>query len=73
MHLTSPPAITQLPPSSFPLDRIRLLPGQFKTAQDVDVRYVLELDADRLCAPYLRDPTAAGNPTGWAGTSAGTT
>ncbi|MFN3925476.1 MAG: beta-L-arabinofuranosidase domain-containing protein, partial [Pseudarthrobacter sp.] len=68
MHLTSPPAITQLPPSSFPLDRIRLLPGQFKTAQDVDVRYVLELDADRLCAPYLQEAgleTAAEPYGGW--------
>ncbi|GAA3401732.1 glycoside hydrolase family 127 protein [Pseudarthrobacter polychromogenes] len=66
MHLTIPPAITQLPPSSFPLDRIRLLPGQFKTAQDVDVRYVLELDADRLCAPYLQEAGlgAAAEPYG---------
>ncbi|WP_350005714.1 beta-L-arabinofuranosidase domain-containing protein [Pseudarthrobacter sp. WHRI 8279] len=68
MHLTSPLAITQLPPSSFPLDRIRLLPGRFKTAQDVDVRYVLELDADRLCAPYLKEAglgTEAAPYGGW--------
>ncbi|WP_427118243.1 beta-L-arabinofuranosidase domain-containing protein [Pseudarthrobacter scleromae] len=57
-----------LPPSSFPLDRVRLLPSSFKTAQDVDVRYVLELDADRLCAPYLMEAgleTAAEPYGGW--------
>lgn len=68
MHLTSASVETTPPPSSFPLDRIRLLPGQFKTAQDVDVRYVLELDADRLCAPYLQEAgleTAAEPYGGW--------
>lgn len=55
MHPTSASLKTLRPPSSFPLDRIRLLPGPFKTAQDIDLRYVLELDADRLCAPYLEE------------------
>ena len=44
---------TTRPASSFPLNRVRLLEGDFKTAQDTSLRYVLELDADRLCAPYL--------------------
>ncbi|WP_189337522.1 beta-L-arabinofuranosidase domain-containing protein [Arthrobacter sp. AFG7.2] len=55
MHPTGVSLETAPPPSSFPLDRVRLLPGRFKSAQDVDIRYVLELDADRLCAPYLKE------------------
>ncbi|GAA4663659.1 beta-L-arabinofuranosidase domain-containing protein [Kineococcus glutinatus] len=39
----------------FDPDAVRLLDGPFKQAQDADVRYVLALDADRLCAPYLRE------------------
>ena len=49
---------------TFPLAAVRLLDGPFKAAQDADVRYVLELDPDRLCEPYLReaglDPLAPG-------------
>ena len=44
---------TVRPASAFPLDSVRLLDGDFKTAQDASIRYVLELDADRLSAPYL--------------------
>ncbi|GEK19590.1 beta-L-arabinofuranosidase domain-containing protein [Cellulomonas xylanilytica] len=40
---------------AFPLAHVRLLDGPFKDAQDADVRYVLALDPDRLCAPYLRE------------------
>ncbi len=40
---------------SFPLTAVRLLDGPFRTAQDADVRYVLALDPDRLCVPYLRE------------------
>ena len=40
---------------TFPLSAVRLLPGPFQRAQDADVRYVLALDPDRLCAPYLRE------------------
>ena len=49
---------------TFPLADVRLLDGPFKQAQDADVRYVLALDPDRLCAPYRReaglDPRAPG-------------
>ena len=41
------------PVSPFPLDRVRLLDSAFRTAQETSIRYVLELDTDRLCAPYL--------------------
>jgi len=43
------------PASAFPLNRVRLLDGDFKAAQDASLRYILELDADRLCAPYLQE------------------
>lgn len=43
------------PTSTFPLDSVRLLDGDFKAAQDASIRYVLELDAERLCAPYLQE------------------
>lgn len=42
---------------SFNLSEIRLKEGPFKNAQDVDLKYILELKTDRLLAPYL---TASG-------------
>jgi DUF1680 family protein len=54
--------------SSFPLSSIRLLASDFKNAQDVDVRYLLSLDAERLFAPFRREaglPTAAPSYGGW--------
>lgn len=56
------------PPSSFSLSGVRLLDSDFKNAQDVDVRYVLSLDPDRLFAPFRREaglPTAAPGYGGW--------
>ncbi|MDR7333466.1 glycoside hydrolase family 127 protein [Roseateles asaccharophilus] len=44
-------AATQL----FPLDRVRLLDGPFKAAQDTDLNYLMALDADKLLAPFLRE------------------
>ncbi|MDC6390548.1 glycoside hydrolase family 127 protein [Maribacter sp. PR1] len=44
----------------FELQDVRLLEGPFKNAQDVDMQYILELEPDRLLAPYLID---AGFPT----------
>ncbi len=65
--MTSAPKVTT-PPSSFSLSSVRLLASDFKNAQDVDVRYVLSLDADRLFAPFRREaglPTAAPGYGGW--------
>ena len=45
------PAKTEL----FPLNAVRLLDSPFKKAQQADLNYILELDADRLLAPYLRE------------------
>lgn len=35
-----------------PLQKVSLLPSPFKHAQDTNLNYLLELDADRLLAPY---------------------
>ncbi|OYX23658.1 MAG: glycosyl hydrolase, partial [Algoriphagus sp. 32-45-6] len=40
---------------SFPLTSVRLLEGPFQKAQQTDMKYILELDADRLLAPYLKE------------------
>ncbi len=38
----------------FSLSDVRLLPGPFRHAQEMDERYLLELDPDRLLAPYFK-------------------
>ena len=40
---------------SFPLFSVRLLESPFLKAQQTDMKYILELDADRLLAPYLKE------------------
>ncbi|GGA83066.1 glycosyl hydrolase [Flavobacterium palustre] len=45
---------------SFNLKEVRLKDGPFKKAQDVDLKYILELNPDKLLAPYL---LASGIPT----------
>jgi DUF1680 family protein len=37
----------------FDLEQVILKEGPFKNAQDVDLKYILELNPDRLLAPYL--------------------
>lgn len=39
----------------FPLQDVRLLDSPFKHAQDLDKKYLLEMNADRLLAPFLRE------------------
>ncbi len=40
---------------TFPLQQVRLLDSPFKHAEDMDMKYILELDMDKLLAPYLRE------------------
>jgi uncharacterized protein len=40
---------------TFPLDRVRLLDGPFKHAQELDRAYLLAHDIDRLLAPFRRE------------------
>ncbi|SHH73949.1 glycoside hydrolase family 127 protein [Flavobacterium johnsoniae] len=40
---------------TFPLQEVRLGDGPFKKAQDVDLKYMLALNPDKLLAPYLID------------------
>ncbi|HBH21499.1 MAG TPA: glycosyl hydrolase [Rikenellaceae bacterium] len=39
---------------SFPVSSVRLTSGPFKHAEDMDIRYLLGLDPDRLLAPYRK-------------------
>jgi len=53
--LTPVPLVAALVPrqaESFPLERVRLLDGPFKHAQDLDRTYLLAHDIDRLLAPF---------------------
>ncbi len=40
---------------TFSLEDVRLTPSPFLNAQNVDHRYLLELDIDRLLAPYFKE------------------
>lgn len=40
---------------TFGLQEVRLTDGPFKNAQDVDLKYILDLEPNRLLAPYLID------------------
>lgn len=53
---------------SFPISQVRLASGPFKHAEDMDIRYLLGLDPDRLLAPYLKEaglPPKAENYPNW--------
>ncbi|MDL2244442.1 glycoside hydrolase family 127 protein [Parabacteroides sp. OttesenSCG-928-J18] len=39
----------------FDLQDVRLLDGPFKNAENLDKQYLLEMEADRLLAPFLRE------------------
>ena len=41
--------------TTFPLNRVRLLDSPFSQAQAADKAYILEMDPDRLLAPYLTE------------------
>ena len=38
---------------AFHLNQVNLLDGPFKRAQETDLKYILDMDVDRLLAPYL--------------------
>jgi uncharacterized protein len=40
---------------SYPLSAVSLLDSPFKKAQQTDLNYILEMDPDRLLAPFLRE------------------
>lgn len=52
----------------FDLKEVRLKEGPFKNAQDVDLKYILALNPDKLLAPYLLEsglPTKADRYGNW--------
>ena len=61
--VTARPASPALPPAAaegeaveaFPLTAVRLLPSPFRDAMERDRQYLLDLDPDRLLAPYLTE------------------
>lgn len=55
----------------FDLQDVELLESPFKHAEDLDKQYLLELDADRLLVPFLREaglPVKAESYTNWENT-----
>ncbi len=55
----------------FPLSEVRLLDSPFKHAEELDINYLLALNADRLLAPYLKEAgltPKAPNYTNWENT-----
>lgn len=71
--LTSAMASSQMQKSTyriqpFPLSDVRLLDSPFRHAEDLDIQYLLELNADRLLAPYRKEAglaPKAPNYTNW--------
>lgn len=64
-------AQTQKQIDYFALRDVRLLPSPFKHAEELDLNYLLELDADRLLAPFLREsglPSSADSYGNWENT-----
>jgi len=56
---------------TFPISSVRLGDSQFLKNQQLDISYLLGLDADRLLAPYLKGaglPPKAENYTNWENT-----
>ena len=59
---------------SFPVRDVRLTASPFKHAEDMDIRYLLGIDPDRLLAPYLKEAglsPKAENYTNWGKYRAG--
>lgn len=56
---------------TFPVSDVRVISGPFKHAEDMDIRYLLGLDPDRLLAPYFKGAgltPKAENYTNWENT-----
>ena len=71
MTLTPANADTKTKVESFKLSDVRLTQSAFKHAEDMDIRYLLALDPDRLLAPYLKGAgltPKADNYTNWENT-----
>src|SRR6188472_2460227 len=47
--------LAQKPLSAFPVSSVKLLKGPFEQAQQTDLKYILQLDPDRLLAPFLKE------------------
>lgn len=57
--------------TAFAVENVRLTDGPFKHAQDLDLKYLLEIEPDRLLAPYMKEAglkPKAENYTNWENT-----
>ena len=73
LAFTALAATAQLPTriETFPVSSVRLGDSQFLRNQQMDIHYLLGLDADRLLAPYLKEAglaPKADNYTNWENT-----
>lgn len=55
LYLLSITSFSQPGLSAFPLSSVELLNSPFKAAQQTDLQYLLQLDPDRLLAPFLKE------------------
>jgi len=72
-HIADMAAQTTIPvkAESFEISDVRLTESAFKHAEDMDIRYLLAIDPDRLLAPYLKEAglePKADNYTNWENT-----
>ena len=73
MLLSTAVATAQIPAQmeSFSVNDVTLTESAFKHAEDMDIRYLLSIDPDRLLAPYLKEAglePKADNYTNWENT-----
>ena len=71
--LTAAASYAQIPVKmeSFSVNDVTLTESAFKHAEDMDIRYLLGIDPDRLLAPYLKEAglePKADNYTNWENT-----
>jgi uncharacterized protein len=59
LFLLSIACFSQARLSAFPLSSVQLLNSPFKDAQQTDLQYMLQLDPDRLLAPFLKEADIA--------------
>ncbi len=64
--VTAAPAQSSLYPHHFDLSEVTLLDSPFKTAMDLNIKNLLDYDADRLLTPFVRQAgLATGQYAGW--------
>lgn len=71
LYLAASPTTAQQTIQYFKLQDVKLLDSPFRQAEELNKKYLLSLDADRLLAPFLREaglPQKAESYTNWENT-----